>query len=407
MRRLVFSNGAAMRQERFRLYVCLRATLRKLPGGGDAVIPLYRACKNGDGPPLEGDLREYIKSTYLRPLRDAERELRSGRRSRLSRILGALPTVAKEADPAVPGGVPTLRDTMKQADIAVEANPTVRGVQRDVNTTYLDDLSFAGDPLNATLGIGAKGSFDQLLERLELFLNPPPGQTERLARGLGYNNLLFMAAELLLLQSHSDQVPYLLIEEPEAHLHPQHQTLFMQVLEARAAPVPEGQNRQQVQILLSTHSPQLAASADLDSMVMIIGHKAFPLGKSHTKLKHDDYAFLRRFLDATKANLFFARGLMIVEGDAENILLPSIARKIGKPFGKYGVSIINVGHRGLFRYSRILQRADGTQMPVPVALLPDRDIPPDAAKALVGDRENSRRVAGSKNHRSHASPRNA
>ena len=82
---------------------------------------------------------------------------------------------------------------MKQADIAVEANPTVRGVQRDVNTTYLDDLSFAGDPLNATLGIGAKGSFDQLLERLELFLNPPPGQTERLARGLGYNNLLFMA----------------------------------------------------------------------------------------------------------------------------------------------------------------------------------------------------------------------
>jgi putative ATP-dependent endonuclease of OLD family len=371
---------------KLRLYVCLRATLRKLLGGGESVIPLYRAGKNGDGPPLEGDLREYLKTTYLKPLRDAERELRSGRRSRLSRILGALPTMAKQSDPAAPGSTATLRDTMQQADLAVEGNPAVQGVQNAVNSTYLDDLSFSGDPLNATLGLGAKGSFDQLLERLELYLNPPPGQTQRLTRGLGYNNLLFMAAELLLLQSHSDQIPYLLIEEPEAHLHPQHQTLFMQMLETRAAPIPQGQEGQRVQILLSTHSPHLAASADLDSMVMIVAHKAFPLGKHHTKLKDDDYAFLRRFLDATKANLFFARGLIIVEGDAENILLPSIAKKIGKPFGKFGVSVVNVGHRGLFRYSRILQRADDTRMPIRVALLPDRDIPPDTAKALVGDR---------------------
>ena len=77
-------------------------------------------------------------------------------------------------------------------------------------------------------------SFDQILERFELYLNAKEG-TERVQRGLGYNNLLFMAAELLLLQSHPDQVPFLLIEEPEAHLHPQHQTLFMEVLAARAA----------------------------------------------------------------------------------------------------------------------------------------------------------------------------
>jgi putative ATP-dependent endonuclease of OLD family len=294
--------------------------------------------------------------------------------------------MATQADPAQPGEPDTLRDTMEQADSDIEANPAVKNVQNAVNTTYLDNLSFSGDPLDATLGLGAKGSFDQLLERLELYLNPPPGQTERLARGLGYNTLLFMAAELLLLQCHPDQVPYLLIEEPEAHLHPQHQTLFMQVLELRTAPVAQGQPDPQVQVLLSTHSPQLAASADLDAMVMVLGHKAYPLGRGHTKLEEDDYAFLRRFLDATKANLFFARGLVIVEGDAENILLPAIARKIGRPFGKHGVSIVNVGHRGLFRYSRILQRADNTVMPVPVALIPDRDIPPDAAKALVGHR---------------------
>ena len=86
-----------------RLHVCLSAAVRKAAGGGESVTTQYRTGKDGGGLPLEGDLREYLKSTYLRPLRDAERELRSGRRSRLSRILGALPAMALQAEPAPPG----------------------------------------------------------------------------------------------------------------------------------------------------------------------------------------------------------------------------------------------------------------------------------------------------------------
>jgi putative ATP-dependent endonuclease of OLD family len=48
---------------------------------------------------------------------------------------------------------------------------------------------------------------------------------------------------------------------------------------------------------------------------------------------------------------------------------------------------VNVGHVGLFRYSRILQRTAGEAPAIPVSLLADRDIPPDVAKALVGDRK--------------------
>lgn len=372
---------------KLRLHVCMRGARRISPGGGSIISSQHRAGAEGEGLPLDGELREYLKATYLKPLRDAEREMRAGRRSRLSRILGAMPAMGSQSKPAALGAAATLHDTLTDADVAVRGNPAVGGVASSVNSDFLDKLSFIDDRLVATLDLGAGGSFDQILERFELYLNAKVG-TERVQRGLGYNNLLFMAAELLLLQSHPDQIPFLLIEEPEAHLHPQHQTLFMEVLASRAAKpdAAKGETHQQVQVLLTTHSPQLAAGAELETMTMIVGHRAFPLGATHTRLEADDYEFLRRFLDATKANLFFARALIVVEGDGEHLLLPAIAEKLGRPLSSHGVSIVNVGHRGLFRYSRIMQRKEGEAIPVPVALIPDRDIPPQEAKALVGER---------------------
>ncbi|MBY3036969.1 ATP-dependent nuclease [Rhizobium laguerreae] len=370
---------------KLRLHICIRSTRRLSPGGGSIITTQHRAGKDGEGLPIDGEVREYLKATYLKPLRDAERELRAGRRSRLSRILGAMPQMGPESKPGAVGGKLTLLDTLKAADKDVRDNTAVRGIASNVNTDFLDKLSFADDPLVATLDLGAHGSFDQVLERFELYLNAKVGGG-RVQRGLGYNNLLFMAAELLLLQSHPDQIPFLLIEEPEAHLHPQHQTLFMEVLSARTA-VGAGEAQKQVQVLLTTHSPQLAAGADLETMTIMVGHQAFPLAAAYTRLDLSDYEFLRRFLDATKANLFFARALIVVEGDGENLLLPALAEKLGRPLSRHGVSIVNVGHRGLFRYSRILQRKAGPAVGIPVALIPDRDIPPKEAKALVGERK--------------------
>jgi putative ATP-dependent endonuclease of OLD family len=140
-----------------------------------------------------------------------------------------------------------------------------------------------------------------------------------------------------------------------------------------------------VQIIITTHSPNLASTIDLNNIVMLEGGNAFSLDKDKTKLARSDYRFLARFLDVTKANLFFARGVMIVEGDAENVLLPIIAKLVSCDFTSYGVSIVNVGGVGLSRYAKIFQRHDESEkLDIPVACLTDLDVMPNCAPEIIG-----------------------
>ena len=114
-------------------------------------------------------------------------------------------------------------------------------------------------------------------------------------------------------------------------------------------------------------------------MVVIVGGKAFPLRKGLAGLDSSDYCFLSKSLDATRANLFFARGILIVEGDAENLVLPALASILDLPLNKQGVSIVNVGTVGLFRYSRIFVAPNGSaRVPVRVACVTDLDLAHDA-----------------------------
>ena len=111
-----------------------------------------------------------------------------------------------------------------------------------------------------------------------------------------------------------------------------------------------------VQVIITTHSPNLASAIELGNLVIVRKGKAFSLAQGQTELEGSDYRFLQRFLDVTKANLFFARGVMIVEGDSENLLIPTLAKIVGRDFTTYGISIVNVGGIGLRRYARIFQR---------------------------------------------------
>lgn len=81
---------------------------------------------------------------------------------------------------------------------------------------------------------------------------------------------------------------------------------------------------------------------------------------------------------------------MIVEGDAENILLPTLARLIDRDLSAHGVSIVNVGGTGLRRFARIFLRKNAEldgQIAIPVACITDMDVMPDCAPVIVGKTE--------------------
>ncbi|UKE47061.1 ATP-dependent nuclease [Xanthomonas cerealis] len=355
--------------------------------------PEWRTGANGDGPLLDFGARSLLTATYLRPLRDAERAMGAGRGSRLSQILQHAKEIKSigvgfdsKTDPTPDPKELSVLGLGDYASFLFSESEGIKSARKRLNEEYLEPLSFANDLLKARIGVsGAQDDtlrLRQLLEKLELVLT---GATGNHSRGLGSNNLLFMACELLLLATESDGFPLLLIEEPEAHLHPQRQVRLMSFLQAQA-----GQRRsdgQQIQIIVTTHSPNLASELKLGNLALIDGARAFPLGEGYTQLSKNDYRFLERFLDVTKANLFFARAVLIVEGDAENILVPAIATLLDRDFRRYGVSVVNVGGVGLGRYARIFMRKDPTKdsgINIPVACVTDMDVMPDNAPWIVG-----------------------
>lgn len=350
-----------------------------------------------DGPSLDPEAKILLCATYLRPLRDAERALSSGRGSRLSQILQHTKEIKEHGvDYDQEKGPPDDLSTLSLLGIADFANALLgehKGIKsaRDrLNVEFLKELSFHGNLLEGYISVsGSKGDttirLRQLLEKLELDLRDEGEEDSTSNRGLGSNNLLFMACELLLLGSESEGFPLLLVEEPEAHLHPQRQLRLMQFLQQKADTA--RQDGQKIQIIVTTHSPNLASAIQLDNLVLMSSGKAFSLCAGKTELDPADYGFLSRFLDVTKANLFFARGLMIVEGDAENILLPTLAHILRRDFTGNGVSIVNVGGIGLRRFARIYQRKNPTRdgtISVPVACLTDMDVAPDCAPEILG-----------------------
>jgi putative ATP-dependent endonuclease of OLD family len=355
---------------------------------GKKILPAdVKAGIDHEGYQLTAEARDYLKSTYLKPLRDAESELIAKRNSRLSQILlGDAAFKGRESNHELLTIFQNLSTELKRY-FKGEFQAIESDQDGNEQTTYPQHGKVIKDKIDKHIqsfydptyetGFDATGAdLKSILERLSLSLlneaNP----------GLGSLNRLFMAAELLHLNKDNWTGLRLgLIEELEAHLHPQAQ---MQVIEAL-------QKQHTIQLILTSHSPNLASKLNLKNLIICNNGNAFPMGHEYTMLAESDYVFLEKFLDTTKANLFFAKGIILVEGWAEEILVPSIARKMGINLTEKGVSIVNVGSLAYQRYADIFLRRAEPYMSIPIAVLTDSDIRHYEKISLVGNSSYTKR----------------
>ena len=353
----LFLEWLTMEDHRFKLRVWLYAKRKD-----NAVISEFYAG-TGDGAQMDSGAKALLRSVYLKPLRDALTDMTHGYKSRFAQILGAHEVF--KTKPGEDGQTEKHQLVAKYEKLKQEIEDYFKGEQEGnaisngINELLKKHFLFS-DEREAQIKL-AGGELTEILHQLDLIL-------EGNKSGLGTLNLLCMAAEMLMLEQQKKGLKLVLIEELEAHLHPQYQ---MNVIDYIKSVV----KIEKTQFILSTHSITIGSKLPLESLIVFRGDKVYPMGHDYTKLAKSDYSFMERFLDATKANMFFARGVIIVEGDAEALLLPAIAEAIGKPLNQNGVSIVNVGSTAYKRYAKIFQRKDGSVFDMPVSIVTDMDIP--------------------------------
>ena len=331
----------------------------------DARVFSSDVCAGSDetGRPLNAEARDLLRVTYLKPLRDAATELTPGRYSRLSSILFASDLFNKGKNQT------ELDSHLSEFNTFIQnffSDDQKQGYKiKDILDKYLKKFISSDSESKFSF---ASTDLKNTLSKLELELK------EKINPGLGSLNRLYMATELLnLKRGNWNGLKLGLIEELEAHLHPQAQ---MKVIEQLC----DSCQDEKIQFILTTHSPNLASKLKLKDLILCTQKQCFPLGEEYTKLNANGYIFLEKFLDVTKANLFFAKGLIFVEGWAEQIFLPAFVNLlkekgiITQNLTESGVSIVNVGSVAFLEYSKIFQRKDASEINIPIAIITDSDV---------------------------------
>jgi len=328
-------------------------------------LRVKRWCGDHEEVGLTSDIMENLRGVYLPPLRDAAQGLKPSRISQLARLLRLLSDQA---------GEDKINTALRDLDEQLRKHEPIVKTQSAIASRHLDML---GAQLAQSLSVGLSGTdFQRLASRLSLSVDT----LEIEQNGLGFNNLIFMAVVLSEL-ARNPEASYrgLIIEEPEAHLHPQLQAILLRYLQS----VQAAKGEKPVQLFVTSHSPNFASIADLDSLACLVdtGSVVETFFPRTIKFADGKKEKLERYLDVTRAELFFARRVIFVEGAAELMLVNVLAQRLQKNLRQHGVSLISV--EGL-NFDSFLPLFGEKALKIPVALITDADpmeVPPAGGKA--------------------------
>ena len=293
-----------------------------------------------------------ISFTFVQALRDVVSEFHNNRTNPLFSLLkGKSGDIDPVAFQAITDGVKALNDS-------IEALPDVQVVRTDIRDTIKDAAGEAYSPSSLSIKSDLPDEADKLFQSLKLFVGESgeshEGPIHELS--LGGANLIFLTLKLLEFKYQKAKqsiANFLLIEEPEAHIHTHIQkTLFDKL------------KYDDTQIIYSTHSTHISEVSNVQN-VNILGREGdrCEAYQPAIGLNPEEIGNIQRYLDAVRSNLLFAKSVLLVEGDAEEILVPILIKNVlGVSLDELGISLINIRSTGfqnvavLFDDARIRKR---------------------------------------------------
>lgn len=306
--------------------------------------------------------REF-NTSYIDALRDVQRSFQGQYRNPLRDIL-ELESSGIENDSSFIG----IAKMAEQLNEMINKNRKVSNLASNVLSTYKEAVGSIYSPgtlsIKSQLPVEAKDLFHALsiyMGGLHSSQDNYQGSIEELS--LGHANMLYISLKLLEFKAQkigktkfSNPISnILLIEEPESHIHPHIQkVLFSNV----------GKDKD-TQVIYSTHSPQISEISNIKNVNIIVpaDGESWTSCRPSSGLKDAEIVPINRFLDITRCNLLFSRGVILVEGDAEEMLIPYLIKEVyGVSLDELGISLINnrgVGFDSLasiFHASRVQKR---------------------------------------------------
>lgn len=158
----------------------------------------------------------------------------------------------------------------------------------------------------------------------------------------------------------NNAVTLLAIEEPEAHLHPVYQRLiYKDVI-----------NRNGFPILLTTHSTHITSVSPIKSLVHLHQVAGSTVAHSTASMPMIEGEFLdvERYLDVKRGEIFLGKGVLLVEGIAEEYIIPKMAEMIGKPLDEKGIVVCNINCTNFKPYMKMLN-----SLGIPYSVITDGD----------------------------------